>query len=84
MAAGRPTLLAIDGVIRQVVENAIGGFFIPPGDDATMAEATLVLARNPDLARELGQRASTYVRKHFDRGQQAEQFVALITRLGSL
>ena len=31
MAAGRPTVLAIDGVIRQVVEAAEGGIFVPPG-----------------------------------------------------
>src|SRR5262249_43300642 len=29
MAAGRPTLLAIDGVIREVIEQAQGGLFVP-------------------------------------------------------
>ncbi|MBK8047815.1 MAG: glycosyltransferase family 4 protein [Anaerolineales bacterium] len=83
MAAGRPTLLAIDGVIRRVVEDAVGGFFVPPGDDATLAEATLVLASNPELAHVMGENASTYVRKHFDRGVQADEFVALVTRLSA-
>ena len=34
MAAGRPVLLAIDGVIRDVVERARAGIFVPPGDGA--------------------------------------------------
>ncbi len=41
MAAGRPTILAIDGVIREVVEAALGGIFVPPGDDAALAAAAL-------------------------------------------
>src|SRR5262249_42849797 len=36
MAAGRPTLLAIDGVIRTVVEEAGGGLFVPPGDHVAL------------------------------------------------
>jgi glycosyltransferase involved in cell wall biosynthesis len=31
MAAGRPVVLAIDGVIRQVVEAAGAGLAVPPG-----------------------------------------------------
>ena len=39
MAAGRPTILAIDGVIRQVIDAAGGGIFVPPGDDRALAAA---------------------------------------------
>ena len=31
MAAGRPVILAIDGVIREVVEKAEAGVFVPSG-----------------------------------------------------
>jgi glycosyltransferase involved in cell wall biosynthesis len=43
MAAGRPVILAIDGVIRQVVEQADGGIFTSPGDSAALAQAILRL-----------------------------------------
>ena len=56
MAAGRPTILAIDGVIREVLEAAVGGFYVPPGDDAALAEAIAVLAANPELAVQKGAR----------------------------
>ena len=37
MAAGRPVILAIDGVIRQVVEQAEAGVFVSPGDASALA-----------------------------------------------
>jgi glycosyltransferase involved in cell wall biosynthesis len=81
MAAGRPTILAIDGVIRQVVEAAEGGIFVPPGDDAALAEAVRFLSQNRQPARAMGATARTYVVKHFNRHQQAVQFAELIQRL---
>jgi glycosyltransferase involved in cell wall biosynthesis len=39
MAAGRPVVLAIDGVIREVVEAAGCGIFTTPGNAEEIAEA---------------------------------------------
>lgn len=80
MAAGRPTILAIDGVIRDVVETAHGGVFVPPGDDARLAEATATLAREHDGCAELGANARAYVVTHFDRSIHADRFVELLQR----
>jgi hypothetical protein len=33
MAAGRATVLVIDGVIREVIETSGGGVFVEPGND---------------------------------------------------
>jgi lipopolysaccharide/colanic/teichoic acid biosynthesis glycosyltransferase len=71
MAAGRPTVLAIDGVIREVIEAADGGTFVQPGDSAALAEAVLRYYRDPDLRHRHGQNARSYVAAHFDRSQQA-------------
>jgi glycosyltransferase involved in cell wall biosynthesis len=81
MAAGRPTILAIDGVIRQVVEAAGGGLFVPPGDDKSLADAVLRLASNPEEARKMGAAARDHVVKHFNRADQAGEFVDLVTGL---
>lgn len=81
MAAGRPTILAIDGVIRQVIEAAGGGVFVPPGDDAALADAALALSRDRQSAQKMGRAARAYVSEHFDRRQQARQFVELVQRL---
>jgi glycosyltransferase involved in cell wall biosynthesis len=78
MAAGRPTILAIDGVIRTVVEAAGGGIFVQPGDDAALAEAVRRLADNPREARAMGIASRRYVVTHFDRHQQALAFCDLV------
>ena len=81
MAAGRPTVLAIDGVIRKVLEEAGGGIFVPPGDDAALASAIKRLRAEPETAAAMGRSARDHVTRHFDRAEQARQFVALIERL---
>ena len=66
MAAGRPTILGIDGVIRTVIEKAEGGLFVPPGDHEALAEATLSLFSDPSKGRLAGQKARAYVTQHFN------------------
>ena len=82
MAAGRPTILAIDGVIRQVVEAAAGGIFVPPGEDKVLAENVLRLYNNPAETVEMGASARLYVIEHFNRNDHSQAFVKLATRLG--
>ena len=80
MAAGRPTLLAIDGVIRKVVEDSDSGVFVPPGDDAALARAILNLADNRPETRAMGLRGREFVTKYFNRDQQATEFVSVVER----
>ena len=81
MVAGRPTVLAIDGVIRKVIEEAGGGIFVPPGNDLALANAVRVLFHNRQLAKAMGISAREYVVKHFNRDDQAALFRELLTRL---
>ena len=80
MASSRPVILAIDGVIRQVIEAANGGIPVPPGDPAAMAAAVRTLYSNRPQAEKMGQAAREYVVKYFDRNQQAKQFGELLHR----
>ena len=75
MAAGRPTVLAIDGVIRDVVEEAGGGTFVPPGDAEALAEAIRGLARDAERRTRMGAAARAFVEERFNRDDQAELFV---------
>jgi glycosyltransferase involved in cell wall biosynthesis len=81
MAAGRPTVLAIDGAIRQVMESAQGGICVPPGNVVSLAEAIGKLADDPPRARQLGVAAREYVVQHFNRQDQARTFLQLLRRL---
>jgi glycosyltransferase involved in cell wall biosynthesis len=81
MAAGRPTVLAIDGVIRQVIEAACGGIFVPPGNSRLLADAILKLADQPQQASAMGKAARAYVVTHFNRNNHAQQLADLISRV---
>jgi len=88
MAAGRPVLLAIDGVIREVVEGASAGIFVPPGNPTVLAHAVLVLAGDPEKSRSLGMNGRVCVEQHFDRPRLALQlsrlFIEVAGRSGSV
>ncbi|MEM8946016.1 MAG: glycosyltransferase family 4 protein [Planctomycetota bacterium] len=78
MAAARPTILGIDGVIREVVEHADGGIAVTPGDSAELADAVLTIYRDPETGKRMGTSARDYVAEHFDRDQHARQLRDLL------
>ena len=78
MAAGRPVVLAIDGVIRRVVEDAGAGMFVPPGDADAMAGAVLRYARDPALRERHGRAGRAHVETHFRREAQGEALRELL------
>lgn len=81
MAAGRPVILAIGGVIQQVIEQAEGGIPVSPGNPAALAAAIRRLADDPALGRRMGQNARQYMETHFDRARLAEQLAGLMQDL---
>jgi len=81
MAAGRPLLLAIDGVIREVVEQAGAGLFVKPGDARALASAVDQLAADPLEAQAMGRRGRIAVSERFDRHIQGAQIETLFSEL---
>jgi glycosyltransferase involved in cell wall biosynthesis len=81
MAAGKPVLLAIDGAIRQVVEEAGCGVFVPPGDPIALADAIRFLAADPERAHRMGIKGKAYLQTKFDRQQIAERLLAVIVSM---
>jgi glycosyltransferase involved in cell wall biosynthesis len=73
MAAGRPVVLAIDGVIREVVEAAGCGVFTQPGNPTELANAIQILASAPEHCRAMGLKGRRYVEMHFSRSILAEK-----------
>lgn len=77
MAAGRPTVLAIDGVIRKVVKESGGGIFVQPGNPVALANAVRDLSSDPGRAQKMGTKARAYVETHFNRQKHAQDFLEL-------
>jgi len=81
MAAGRPVLLAIDGVIREVLESANCGIFARPGNPSALAEAIRALARDPRKSRALGLNGRKYLEENFSREALAKKLCGLLEKL---
>ncbi|MBN1305066.1 MAG: glycosyltransferase family 4 protein [Anaerolineales bacterium] len=81
MAAGRPVALAIDGVIREVIEAAGCGLFAQPGDPAALAEAIRELAGSPEHSRLMGLSGRRYVEEYFNRAGLAEKLLGILEEM---
>jgi len=78
MAAGRPVLLAIDGVIRKVIEENQAGLYVEPGNPLALAEAIRILADDPKKRRTMGTNGRRTVERDFDRAKLAEVLADLL------
>ena len=83
MAAGRPVLLGIDGVIREVMEKADSGIFFPPGNASKLAEAIVQLHASPELVQRYAANGRDYVEKHYDIRLQADRFAEVFEKATS-
>jgi glycosyltransferase involved in cell wall biosynthesis len=81
MAAARPVVLAIDGVIREVVESADCGIFVPPGDSSKLAEAIISLAEDKDQCRKMGLAGRSYLEQKFNRTAIAGKLLELMEEM---
>jgi len=81
MAAGRPVILAIDGVIREVVEQSGAGIAVPPGDPGALAEAIRRLACQPEMGRAMGLAGRKLVEEHFSRGILARKLALMLEEM---
>jgi glycosyltransferase involved in cell wall biosynthesis len=81
MAAGRATLLVIDGVSRQLIESSDGGVFVQPGNDELLAKTVLQLSKDPQRVQQLGRNARAYLVRHLDRRDKLNETLALLTKL---
>jgi len=77
MAAGRPVVLAIEGVIREVVEEADCGVFPRPGDAQDMANAIQFLEAGRGHAASMGRNGRLYLEENFSRESLAEKLCSL-------
>ena len=81
MAAGRPVALAIDGVIREVVEAAGCGIFAEPGNPSALADVLREFARDKMKTRQMGARGRKYLEQNFSRAALGETLLHLLEEM---
>ncbi len=83
MASARPTVLVIDGVVREVIEASNGGAFVEPGNDELLAKTILELSKDPGRVKQMGENARAYLVKHLDRRDKLAETLQLLEELVS-
>ena len=81
MAAGKPIILAIDGVIREVIESADCGIFCEPGNPHAIANAVLEMYSHRNGLVKIGKRGKAYLEQNFDRMIIAKDFIDMIEKM---
>lgn len=81
MAAGRASVIVIDGITRELIEASRGGVYVHPADDAMLARKILELSRNPAQVKEMGINAREYLVKNLDRRDKLNETLGLLELL---
>jgi glycosyltransferase involved in cell wall biosynthesis len=81
MASARPTVLVIDGVVRDVIEASNGGVFVEPGNDELLAKTVLELSKDPGWVKQMGEQARAYLVRNLDRREKLAETLQLLQRL---
>ena len=81
MAAGRASIIVIDGITRELIESSHGGVYVKPADDAMLAQKILELSLNPAQVKTMGANAREYLVKKLDRRDKLNETLALLEKL---
>lgn len=78
---GRPVVATDVGGVRHVVEEGVGGYLVPPGDAAALAERVAKLLADPGLRADMGARGRASVGRRFGKDALLEGIGDLYTEL---
>ena len=73
MAAGLPVVSSIIGATPEMIDSGVDGILEKQGDEAALADAVIMLARDVDARQRLGARARLTARGRFDVRVTAER-----------
>lgn len=75
MSCKKPVLLAIDGVSRELVEQADCGIYVEPENPIAIANGILQIKDNQDQLTQMGINGYHFAKQHFDREVLAQQYL---------
>ncbi len=84
MAAGKPVILSADGEAQELLLEAKAGIAAPAGDTGALADAVLLLQRNPRLGRSLGENGRQAALSKYTRRRQAAAYLQLLSEVTKL
>ena len=78
MACERPSIVAVDGHARKIVEEAGAGVFVEPENSQALVKAILDLVEKPERRREMGASGRKYIIEKFSREKTAHDYIAAL------
>lgn len=75
MSCKKPVLLAIDGVSRELVEQAGCGIYVEPENPTAIANGILQIQDNQEQLAQMGINGYNYAKQHFDREVLAKRYL---------
>ncbi len=81
MSCRRPIVIAIDGVARQLVEDAGAGYYAEPENPDAFVAAVLKLKSDREACSRIGDSGYRYAAEYFSREAVAKQYLAILEKL---
>jgi glycosyltransferase involved in cell wall biosynthesis len=81
MSCKKPILMAIDGVSRDLVEQADAGVFVQPENAEDFARKIQFYILNPEIIKVQGDNGYVYAKTHFDRTILASSYLDNIVKI---
>ncbi|QYH37974.1 glycosyltransferase family 4 protein [Algoriphagus sp. NBT04N3] len=78
MSCKKPVLMAIDGVSKDLVEDAKAGSYVEPENAAHYHEVISSYINNPKRSESEGENGYSFVKEHFDREILSSKYLQLI------
>jgi glycosyltransferase involved in cell wall biosynthesis len=78
MAAGKPTILAMEGVTAELIEKSKSGIVVLPLSREEFKNAVLTLLRDEALREELGKNGRKYLIKNYRAEDLAKRYLSLL------
>ena len=76
--AGIPCIAFDVGGNKEIIQDGITGYIIPPFDLGELTNRIHMLIKNPSNASEMGSKAHAFVNQHFSQAKRAEKLTKLI------
>lgn len=81
MSCKTPILMVIDGVSRELVEEADAGVFVEPENPKDFEAKIRYYLQNPELIQRQGENGYRFAKENFDREKLAEKYLDEIIKL---
>ena len=77
LACGTPVVATTAGALREIVEDGVSGWSVPPGEVKPLADAIRGMLKDPARCRVMGEAGARRMRERFSWRRTAEETIAL-------